>query len=134
MKKLLAIVLAVVFCFSLAACGEEDNSAIVEYVEENEDALIQSLGASFAQSSGMTCDASVEVEGMGFIVTVKINELDDLDDETKEMMQEAYNALGEGFEPMLEPMQEELPELEYFEIVVCEKDGDEIATMTIGEK
>lgn len=135
MKKLLAIVLALVFCFSLAACGD-DNSAIVEYVEENEEDLIASYESAFtAGAQGqLTCKSSVEVEGMGFIVTIKINELEDVDDETKEMLQEMYAVMEDALEPSLEPMQEEIPDLEYFELVICEKDGDEIATLTIGEK
>lgn len=135
MKKLLAIMLALVLCFSLAACGS-DNSAIVDYVEENEEELVSSFEAAFTMGAGgmLTCDSSVEVEGMGFIITIKINELEDLDADTKAQIKEGIEATGSGYDSLIEQMQEELPDLEYFELVICEKDGDEIATVTVGEK
>lgn len=135
MKKLLAIMLALVLCFSLAACGS-DNSAIVDYVEENEEELVSSFESAFTMGAGgmLTCDSSIKVEGMGFIITIKINELEDLDADTKAQIKEGFEATGSGYDSLIEQMQEELPDLEYFELVVCEKDGDEIATITVGEK
>ena len=49
-------------------------------------------------------------------------------------MQEAYDTMGATFDSALATMQQELPELEYFEVRVCEVDGDLLATVVAGEK
>ena len=137
MKKVFAFVLVVALCLSMAACsaiGGKDNSAIVEYVEENERELISGMETAFATSSGMSCDSSIKVEGMGFVITIKIDGFNDIADEIKDSMQTAYDAMGSTFDGMLGDMQKELADLEYFEIVVCEEDGDKLATITAGEK
>ena len=137
MKKLLAILLVLVFCFSLVACGGGNtaaNAKIVEYVEKNEDELIDSMEQAFAKSSGMTCDSSMKVEGMGFIIKININELEDVDSSIKAQLQSTYDSMSSTFEPLLEQMQTELAELEYFEIDVCDKNGDLLATVVAGDK
>ena len=106
---------------------------MLEYVEEQGDTFLSAMESSFATSSGMTCESDMEVVGNGFVVTIKINELDELPEETKKAMQDAYDALDESFDESLEMMQTELPELEYYEVNVCEKDGDLIATIHAGE-
>ncbi|MBE6713642.1 MAG: hypothetical protein E7580_09085 [Ruminococcaceae bacterium] len=102
---------------------------IKEYVEENEEELLEAFESSFASSSGLTCTSSVEVEGNGFIIYVNINELEDLDNDMKKQMQEAYDSAEDYFDLLLDQLQDEVPEIEYFKIVVCEKDGDPIATI-----
>lgn len=137
MKKLLAILLVLVFCFSLVACGGGNtaaNAKIVEYVEKNEDELIDSMEQAFAKSSGMTCTSSIKVEDMGFIIQININELDNLDDSTKAQIQTTYDNMSSQFSSMLSGAQTELPELEYMEILVCERDGDKIANIVMGNK
>ena len=114
--------------------SEADNSAIEEYVEANRDLLISSMESSFAGSSGMTCSSDIYVEGMGFVIVLNINELDDLDEEYKQMMQEIYDGMDATFEEALTTFQTELADLEYFEVQVCEADGDLIATILAGEK
>lgn len=140
MKKVFALILALVLVLSLAACGEKkesgtdkSNEKIVAYMEENGDLLIESMESSFATSSGMTCRSSFEVVGNGIVITVCINELEDLDDETKEAIQEAYEEITPTLEPALEMLQEEVPELEYLTVRVCEKDGDLLAEMKVGK-
>ena len=132
MKRVIASILVVMMMFSFGACssGTSENSKEVEaYVAEHKTELLSSMETSFASSSGMTCTSSIEVKGAGFIISVNINELDNLDDSIKEQMQSAYDSMQSAFDGMLEEMQQELPELEYFEIIVCEKDGDEISTI-----
>lgn len=113
---------------------EVDNSAIEEYLDKNKDVLISSMESSFAGSSGMTCTSDVWVEGMGIAISININEFDNMDDATKQLMQEAYDTMGATFDSALATMQQELPELEYFEVRVCEVDGDLLATVVAGEK
>lgn len=137
MKKALSLILVLVMICSFAACGNKSNStpdknpAIVEFIEENEDSIKSMMETSFASSSGMTCRTEIEVIGNGFVVSVMINELQDVPDETKELMQETYDSMGAVFDSTLEQMQSELPELEYWTIKVCEKDGDVLATIRI---
>ncbi len=111
-----------------------DNEKIKEFIEENEDELLGAMEESFATSSGMTCTSSIEVEGNGFIIKININELDNIDAETKQTMKEAYDSMGSTFDGLLDNMKTELPELEYFEIDVCEKDGDLLAPIVVGDK
>ncbi|MBQ7340874.1 MAG: hypothetical protein IJW41_05185 [Oscillospiraceae bacterium] len=141
MKKIIALVLALVLSLSLVACGggsadapKVDNSKIAAYIEANKADLVSSMESSFATSSGMTCTSDIKVEGMGFVMTININELDEVDAATKDLLQETYDAMDSVFESALETMQKDLPEIEYFEVVVCEVDGDVLATVTAGNK
>ena len=125
MKKLTALLLAVLMVFTLVACGsEEDNAKLVEYVEENGRALEESFSGS-----GLTCNAKVDVDGNGFVFTIKIDGIDGLTSEQKDLMQETYDGMGSVFDASLSMMQSELPELEELTIKVCEEDGDLIATI-----
>lgn len=133
MKRVLSIALVLIMCFALVACSESANDKVKEYIDENREEILDSMEESFAYSSGMTCTSSIKVVDAGFIVNININELDDVPEETKEQMQDAYDSLGNTFEGMLEDMQEELPELEYFTIKVCDKDGEVLATIGAGK-
>ena len=136
MKKMFALLLAIVMILSLVACGGEKAPAkdpaiekIEKYVEDNKSELLDSMEASFATSSGMTCTSSIKVEGRGFVIQININEMDNIDDETKALLQEIYNGMNSVFAESLKEMQKELPELEYYKVLVCEKDGDILATI-----
>lgn len=143
MKKIIALVLALVMAMSLVACGgntakEEtpaaDNAAIVTYVEDNKAELISSMEEAFATSSGMTCTSDIKVEGMGFVITLNINELDDVDEATKQLLQDTFSTMEDTFDMLVESMQEEIPDIEYFQVVINEVDGDELVTITAGDK
>ena len=82
----------------------------------------------------MTCTSSIYVEGMGFVIVLNINELDNVDDAAKQQMQSSYDAMDATFESALTTFQIALPELEYYEVQVCEVDGDLLATILAGEK
>ena len=106
---------------------EEPNPVIAAYIEENADVLLEAMEASFATSSGMTCTSDIWVEGNGFVIQININEFDNIDEETKNTLQEIYDGMNENFVSSLEQMQVDLPELEYFMVLVCEVDGDMLA-------
>lgn len=131
MKKFLALMLAVMFCLSMVACGGEKEPSkldvIREYVDKEGATIVASMEESFATSFGMTCTSSIDVVDNGIVIDININELDELDDSTKQLMQETYDALDATFEAALDEMQKEVPEIEHFTINVCEKDGDLIA-------
>lgn len=135
MKKTITLLLVLVMCVSLVACGgdSDKNPEIVKYVEDNRTELLSSMEESFATSSGMTCNSDIEVIGNGFVITIKINEMNDVPDEQKEMMQGLYDAMEPAFDQMLEEMKKELSAIEYFTIKVCEKDGDALATISAGK-
>lgn len=170
MKKLLALLLAILMMASLVACGSSDkddkddkkkedssyndkdkdndedededegkketgkqNASIKSYINANKDELLESMEDSFATSSGLTCTSDIEVIGNGFVIYININELDDVDKATKDAMQDAYDALDSTFEGMLDSLKTELEEIEYFEIQVCDVDGDVLATIHAGE-
>lgn len=142
MKKIIALVLALVLSLSLVACGggssepakTADNAAIAAYVEQNKAELIASMEETFATSSGMTCTSDIKVEGMGFVITLNINELNDVDDATKQLLQDTFSTMEDTFDLLVESMQSEVPGIEYFQVVINEVDGDELVTITAGDK
>ena len=187
MKKLFALLLALLMVFAFAACGVDDddddddrkkkddssdyieedenggdnefdydfdfgggsesNSAeqdiansynaekkVADYINENKAELLESFESSFASSaSGLTCTSSLSVSGRGFTISVNINELSNLSADMKQTLQETYDTMDSTFESLLDQMQLELPELEYFTIKVCDKYGDVLATIKAGD-
>ena len=133
MKKVLSLALVIVMCFAFVACGGSASDKVAKYVEDNREELVSSMEASFATSSGMTCESDIEAIDAGFVITIKINELDDVPDETKELLQDTYDSMNATFEGMLDDFKKEVPELEYFTINVCDKDGEVLAVVTAGK-
>ena len=139
MKKVLSLILVAVLCLSLVACGGKKqegsgpNAAVVEFVNENKSELLESMEESFATSSGMTCTSDIEVIGSGIVISININEFDNIPKETKDLMQEVYDAMSGTFEGMLSDLQKEIPEVTFMQINVGEKDGDVLATIKAGK-
>ena len=138
MKKIFALLLSLMLVFSLAACGgsdkaDADNSKIKEYVAEHKAELLSAMEQSFT-AAGMSCDTDIEVKGMGIVISVNIDGLDDVPAEQKAQMKEAYDSMSSVFESSLELMQKDLPELEYYQVDVCEEDGDLLASIVAGDK
>lgn len=139
MRKVLSLILVAVLCLSLVACGGKKqessgpNPAVVEYVNENKSVLLESMEESFATSSGMTCTSSIEVIGSGIVISININELEDVPEETREMMQDVYDAMNPVFKQALDELKKEVPEVTALKIRVCEKDGDEVAVIKAGK-
>ena len=102
---------------------------VASYINLNKAELINSFESAFT-SSGMTCSTTIDVEGTGFILTVCINELENLTADQKAMMQSTYDSMSDTFTSSLSMMQMEVPELTYYTVIVCEGDGDQIATIT----
>lgn len=151
MKKILAIALAILMVVSLVACGKDNNTtnnnnnnnnnnntandpAIEKFVNENREQLISTMESSFTQGSqGLTCKSSVTVKGKGFIMSININELTNVDDATKTQLQQGFDGMSDYFNQLLEQMKPELPTLEYYQVDVCDKDGNVLATVRAGK-
>ena len=137
MKRIISLILAVVLCFALVACGSKtekgDSGKVAAYVEEYGDVLLESMEYSFAATSGLTCKSTIKAVGSGIVISIKINEFDDIPQETKDLMQQAYDAMSNTFEGTLKDLQAEVPEVTYIKINVCEKDGDILATIKAGK-
>ncbi len=180
MKKLLALVLALVLCLSVVACTKSnetksddtnkestdvtennteddssdgslvvettppalddedesenstlnnDNSLLLEsYLKINKAQIIESMESGFTKS-GLTCTSDIEVIGNGFVITIKINEIDNADEMLKASMQAAYDQVDAQFEQYLTSMQLALPVVEYIKIIICDKSGTELAVI-----
>lgn len=154
MKKLLALLLALLMVVSLVACSksdkseksekdgekiseekqdkeeEEEEDPVAIFVEEHGDQLLAELEEGFtSDSSGMTCETSIKAKNGGVEVTVKINDIDDLTDEQMDTIQETYDDMQDLWDSALEEIVAEEPAIEYLKILVCEEDGDLIATI-----
>ena len=155
MKKVIALVLVLTLSMALAACSlfpsnesstpkktftlpvettDPAVAALNAWLKNNRDSLLSSMEESFATSSGMTCTSNIEVIGSGFVITLNINELDNIPQETKDQMQAIYDSMGESFDSMLAQMQLELSQITYFTIIVGDKNGDVLSTITAGEQ
>ena len=137
MKKAISFVLVLVMVLCLAACGTGKQSPadkVASYVQKNGEALVESFEQLFATASGMTCTSSMKAEDTGIVIEIKINELDNLTQEQKDLMQGVYDEMDTSFDESLKSIQQELPEITYMTIHVCEKDGDVVATIQMGEK
>ena len=111
----------------------EPNEAILAYVEANREDMISTMEYTFATSSGLTCTSDIEVIGNGFVIYIYINELSNVDQYTKNQLQAAYDQMGEYFNTLLEMLQHELPEVEYFDVWVCDVNHDVLAIIHAGE-
>ena len=136
MKKLLAIVLCLVFCLSLVACGgntASDSAKVAKYVNENKEELVSAMESSFSASSAMGCEVDVKAVGNGMVIDVNIAGFNDIPDEQKELLQSTYDAMSSTFDTMLDNLKAEVPEFGYITINVNEEDGDNLATINAGK-
>ncbi len=109
------------------------SSAVEEYINKNKEYLINAMESSLA-SSGMECKTSIEVIGNGFIITLKMVGVDNIDASAKAQMQSSLNQMQDYYDSLLSAMQLELPELEYLVYELCEEDGDFLADVTAGNR
>ncbi len=163
MKKLLALILALAMMFAFAACGDDEpeaapqdkpgidtttqepevkepevkepeaNPALTAFLDTNKDVFLSSMLDSFTQSSGTTCKGDVRAEGNAFVVDIRIDGWNDISDDIKTQLQQAYDTMGTSFDDSLKQMQASLPELESFIVNVCEEDGDIVAVIHAGK-
>lgn len=129
MKKLLALLLSLLVVFSLVACGGSDaNDDVADYVDEHGDELLDDLEEGFS-TTGMDCESSIKASGDGVEVKIKIGGIDDLSKDQKEQIQDTYDNMDSTWEAALEEIQDEESAVKFLRIIVCEEDGDKIATI-----
>ena len=107
-------------------------TAVEEYVEEHHDKLVEEFEYGF-ESSGLTCDTEIRAEGNGIIFDICVHDFENYTAEQKRLTQQAYDGMSESFEPSLKSIQREIPEVEYLILNICEKDGDFIAAINVGD-
>lgn len=107
-----------------------DEEKVADYVALKETSII-SMFESALSGSGLTCNSTVKAEGTGIVVTICINELVDIPEEQKTMLQNTFDQNSAALSGNFAPIQAEIPELTYVKFNYCEKDGDLIATFTI---
>lgn len=137
MKKVISLVLVMVLALGMVACSKTAKTPaekVESYVQQNGEALAASLEALFEASSDMTCASTVKAEGTGIVIEIRIDQLEDLTQAQKDLLQSTYDSLGDSFADSLAAVQQDLPDVTYLTIHVCEKDGDIAATIQLGEK
>ncbi|MBQ3215430.1 MAG: hypothetical protein IJB11_04845 [Oscillospiraceae bacterium] len=108
-------------------------SAITEFVNGEQGKVFMDGFAEGFESTGLTCTSTIEATGTGFVVTICINELDNVSEEEKADMQAAYDEMAPLMGESLTMMQAEVEGLTYFCVNVCDKDGDFLASLYVGE-
>lgn len=103
---------------------------VAQYVADNEEMICDSLNKGFEQV-GLACTMTIKAEGKGIVIRINLDLFDNLDDETKKLVQDTYDNDKTKYVQLLTNIQKSLPELEYIKLCMCEKDGDEIAVIDI---
>lgn len=114
-----------------APAVKTDAEKVADYVAAHEEEIKSSFEAGFT-AGGLTCTSVVNTSGTGIILSININEFDNLTDAQKATMQASFDAAASSIGGLAE-IQKEIPELTHVKILIGEKDGDFVATMTIGE-
>ncbi len=116
-------------------CDEvsEGAEAVADYVDENEDAMVDGFSSSFAASAGRSCEVTVKAVGTGMVIDVNIEGLDDISASDKAQVQANYDGMASDFETMLSDAKKDLAELEYITFNINEEDGDPIAVINAGK-
>ena len=102
---------------------------VEEYIDLFGDSILESMEASFATSSGLTCTSSIKGENNNIVIGININELEDVDAATKQTLQETYDSMNSTFAEMVIPMKKTVPDLKAVIINVCDKNGDILAVI-----
>lgn len=146
MKKILALLLAVVMVVGLVACGNKDedkksgetggnaapanNPKIEAFVKEQGQAFVDGVAQGFS-GSGMTCKSSIEAKGEGVLVKIRIDGVDNISEEDKTAMQQNIDATSASLSSALASLKTAVPEIQFMELHLCEQDGDLLAKTTI---
>ncbi len=110
--------------------ASHDEESVAAYVEENYDEICTSFETGFSNSD-LSCEATVRAEGANIILDVKINSVDNLSEEEKQVLQTSLDNTKATLQDDLSTLKEEIPGLDSVILNICEEDGDFIATITL---
>ena len=127
MKKLLAIVLALVFCLSLVACGGGDPAAVAKYLEENKADMM--AGLATLEQMGLTGD--ITADGTTLVFAYSSEMFDGLTDEQIDALSASYDAMESTFDAMLSGAKSDCADIDALEFVLKDTSGKEVYTLTI---
>ncbi len=113
-----------------APAGKTDAEKVADYVALEGTTIISMFESGFT-SSGMNCTSTIEAVDTGIVLKICINDLVDIPEEQKAMLQSTFDQSAAALSGNFAPIQAEIPELTYVKFDFCEKDGDLIATFTI---
>ncbi len=132
MKKLLAIVLALVLCLSLVACVGGGKTKVEAYIEANQD-VFSGLSSALSTSTGMECSAEITAEGNGIIVSITFED----ETATAFLNETVLSGLESTLQPtvdaQLESIQEDLAEAESLTYNIYDADGDLLLSVSSEE-
>ena len=130
MKKLLALLLVLLMCFMLVACGNSVNA----YVRKNGEDLADDFEDSYSQS-GLECDVKVSANKNEVIYDIELEDLNNLTSSQKNDLQMAFLDSVEPLLPeMLEDIQDECPKVENLIFHIREDNGDIICVLKAKER
>ena len=107
-----------------------DAEKVADYVALKGTTIISMFESGFT-SSGMSCTSTIEAVDTGIVLKICINDLVDIPEEQKTMLQNTFDQSAAALSGNFAPIQAEIPELTYVKFDFCEKDGDLLATFTI---
>ena len=116
-----------------APAVKTDAEKVADYVAANSATIISNFEYGFS-ASGMTCNSTIEAVGTGIHLKVCINEIDNLTEDQKAVMQDTFDQGDASLDAGFEEIQAEIPELTYIQLEICEVDGDKVAVVKIEDK
>lgn len=111
------------------AADDDVTAQLQSYIDMGGDDLLKVMEESFAGTSGMTCTSAIEAVDSGLLLTININELENVGEETKTLLQQTFGAMEGSFDPMLKELQEAVPGTKHLTLKICDKDGNELVTI-----
>ena len=100
-------------------------------MNEQGQAFLDGLEQGFSSTSNMTCNSTIEAKGNGIVVKMLINELENVSQSDKAAMQDTMPSMASDLKPALDTLKTIVPELQFMELHICEKDGDILASITV---
>ena len=111
--------------------NDTPNPKIQAFVDGQQgQAFVDGIAQGFS-SSGMTCTSTLQAKGNGIVVAICINELDNVPQETKDAMQANTATMGDSLKAALGTLTAVVPEIEFMQLHICDKDGDILASTTV---
>ena len=104
---------------------------VAEFVVQNRTLLKEKIETLFtAGTEDMTCSSSIETKGTGFIINIRIPNLNNTSAEIVEELKTAIVGQKSRFDEALAAMQSGVPQLTYFTMNVCDGYGYVLFSVT----